>query len=331
MKYGALQFFGWPNRNTPIAQIYDRAMARIDVMESAGFDAVWLAEHHFTGYSVCPSVHMMGVHIANRTKRLRIGTAVSLPSLAHPLRVAEEVALLDVLSGGRANWGAGRGFDPSEHRVFGIQPEQSKAKFHEHFEAVLAAWTDGPTHFNGKFVSYADVEVLPKPIQQPHPPVWIGASSLEAMLWAAERGHSILMDPHSTHEEIAEKRRQYETVLGERGFSIDGREIPISRQVALAPTTNEAREVALRACNWLLTAYDQGASKAPSVVGNARATLFGQTIEQYIDGCVLWGTPQKVIDQIKRLEEAASMDYLMLAPLSEKSFQLFVDEVIPHL
>ena len=80
-------------------------------MDRTGYDAVWLAEHHFTTYSVCPSVHLMALEVAHRTERLRIGTAVSLAALYHPLRLAEEVALLDVLTGGRVNWGAGRGFE----------------------------------------------------------------------------------------------------------------------------------------------------------------------------------------------------------------------------
>src|SRR5262245_12559693 len=117
MKVGVLQFFSWPERRTAIETVYERALQRIEVMDRTGYDAVWLAEHHFHGFSVCPSVHMMGVHVAARTRRLRIGTAVSLAAFYHPLRLAEEVALLDVLSGGRVNWGAGRGFDRTEFQA----------------------------------------------------------------------------------------------------------------------------------------------------------------------------------------------------------------------
>ena len=100
MKVGVLQFFGWLDRSVPLPSIYAMALERIVTMDTAGYDAVWLAEHHFTGFSVCPSVHMMGVMAAARTKRLRIGTGVSLAPFYNPLRLAEEVALLDVLSGG---------------------------------------------------------------------------------------------------------------------------------------------------------------------------------------------------------------------------------------
>ena len=140
MKFGVLQFFSWPERRMPIAQVYERALSRIEIMDRTGYDAVWLAEHHFNSFSVCPSVHLMGTHVAARTQRLRIGTAVTLAAFYHPLRIAEEIALLDVLSGGRVNFGAGRGFDATEFRAFGVPPEESADRFREAVEIVLAAW-----------------------------------------------------------------------------------------------------------------------------------------------------------------------------------------------
>ena len=117
MKFAVLQFFSWPERRIPLAQVYERALDRIRIMDTAGYDAVWLAEHHFSTYSVCPSIHIMGMHVANMTRNVRIGTGVSLAAFYHPLRLAEEVALLDNLSGGRVNWGAGRGFDKAAGRA----------------------------------------------------------------------------------------------------------------------------------------------------------------------------------------------------------------------
>src|SRR5215470_7357518 len=142
MKVGVLQFFGWADRNIPLATIYERAVERFVVMDETGYDAVWLAEHHFSAFSVCPSVHMMGALAAAKTQRLRIGTAVSLAPFYHPLRLAEEIALLDVLSGGRVNFGAGRGFDATEYANFGVPPEESASRFQETVEIVLKAWTE---------------------------------------------------------------------------------------------------------------------------------------------------------------------------------------------
>src|SRR5258708_11237680 len=123
MKLGVWQFFSWPGRHGPLEEVYGRALERIVIMDKSGFDAVWLAEHHFTTFSVCPSVHMLGVLAAARTKRLRIGTAVSLAALYHPLRLAGEGAPLDQLSGGPVNWGARPGFSHSAVNALGVPPE----------------------------------------------------------------------------------------------------------------------------------------------------------------------------------------------------------------
>src|ERR1700733_14317297 len=96
MKVGILQFFGWRDRTVPLNSVYETALERFSIMDQTGYDAVWLAEHHFSSFSVCPSVHLMGTMAAARTKHLRIGTAVSLAPFYNPLRLAEEVALLDV-------------------------------------------------------------------------------------------------------------------------------------------------------------------------------------------------------------------------------------------
>src|SRR5215510_1354722 len=158
MKVGVLQFFGWRDRSVPLPSIYDLALERIAIMDTTGYDAVWLAEHHFSGFSVCPSVHLMGMMAAARTKRLRIGTAVSLAALYHPLRLAEEVALLDMLSGGRVNWGAGRGFARSEFNAFGVPPEESTDRFREAVEIVLKAWTEERLTYKGQHFAFDGVE-----------------------------------------------------------------------------------------------------------------------------------------------------------------------------
>jgi alkanesulfonate monooxygenase SsuD/methylene tetrahydromethanopterin reductase-like flavin-dependent oxidoreductase (luciferase family) len=327
MKVGLLQFFSWPDRKQPLPAVYERALRRIDVMERTGYDAVWLAEHHFTTYSVCPSVHLMATHIAARTKRLRIGTAVTLAAFYHPLRIAEEVALLDVLSGGRVNWGAGRGFDATEFANFGVEPAESSERFREAVELVLAAWRSERLHFSGKFHSFDGVEVLPKPLQQPHPPTWVAATSPDAIAWAASRGHSILMDPHSTHDEIARKREAYRTQLEASGFSLAGRSLPMARLVAIAPTDAEAEEVARRGARWTAGSYVK--AKSMSAFRADRAEL--DPVEHYLRDVIIHGSPARVLDQLQRLRSEMSLDYLMLAPLSERSFELFTDEVLPHL
>jgi alkanesulfonate monooxygenase SsuD/methylene tetrahydromethanopterin reductase-like flavin-dependent oxidoreductase (luciferase family) len=331
MQVGILQFFGWRDRTVPLNSVYETALERFAIMDQTGYDCVWLAEHHFSSFSVCPSVHMMGTMAAARTKRLRIGTAVSLAPFYNPLRLAEEVALLDVLSGGRVNWGAGRGFERSEFAAFGIPGEESAPRFHEAVDIVLKAWTNQRLSYEGKFFRYDGVEVLPKPLQAPHPPVWMAASSLPAIDWAAGQGHSILMDPHSSFADLAAKRRHYAAKLSEAGFSDAGRTIPMARLVAVEDSDEKARAVAKRVAEWTLAAYVGPQHNANVRQGPARDFGGKDPVQFYLEDVMIHGTAERVVDQIRALSEQSGLTYLMAAPMSGRSFRLLTDRVLPRL
>ena len=326
MKVGVLQFFSW-SRRVPLTDVYQRALARIEIMDQTGYDCVWLAEHHFNTYSVCPSINVMATHVAARTQTIRIGMAVSLAAFYHPLRLAEEVAMVDVLSGGRVNWGAGRGFDRTEFEAFAVPPEESSDRFRECVDIVLAAWRNERVTFRGRFWSYEGIEVLPKPLQKPHPPVWLAASSTDSIRRAAAAGQDIFQDPHSTSVELAAKRTLYRHVLDEHGFSSEGRVIPTARLLAVAPTEREAEEVARRGAAWTVAAY---ANPAHIAIPTPYATP-GDPVERYMDDVILYGTPERVTAKIEALRETLGLDYLMCAPLSHQSFMLFTEQVLPKL
>lgn len=329
MKVGVLQFFGWVDRKIDLNSVYARAIERIDIMDREGYDAVWLAEHHFSSFSVCPSVHMMGAMAAARTKRLRIGTAVSLAPFYHPLRLAEEVALLDVLSGGRVNWGAGRGFARSEFAAFGIPPDESASRFRENVDIVLRAWTEERLSYHGPHFQCDAVEVLPKPMQRPHPPIWMAATSESAIDWAASRGFSILMDPHCTHVELAQKRRHYGERMAAAGFSAEGRDIPMARLIAIADNAAHAAEIAARGAAWMVGSY-VGPQHRP--IKNEQSDIaISDPVARYVADVIIHGTWQAVLDQILSLSETAKLNYLLCAPLSQESFALLTDRVLPRL
>jgi alkanesulfonate monooxygenase SsuD/methylene tetrahydromethanopterin reductase-like flavin-dependent oxidoreductase (luciferase family) len=329
MKFGVLQFFSWPERRVDLATVYARALQRIEIMDHSAYDAVWLAEHHFSSFSVCPSVHMVGMLAAARTTRLRIGTAVSLAPFYHPLRLAEEVALLDVLSGGRVNWGAGRGFARVEFEAFGVPPEESTSRFRETVEIVLKAWTEERLDFAGEHFRFEAVEVLPKPAQRPHPPVWMAASSESAIEWAAGRGFSILMDPHSSAVEIGRKRRLYSQRLAAAGFTEKGRDIPVARLVAIADDTQKAAAVARSGAEWIVNSY-LGAQHRPVMQSNFTPQGV-DPVQRYLDQVILHGTPEAVTEQIQRLRDEIDLDYLLCAPLSHETFMLLTGRVLPRL
>jgi alkanesulfonate monooxygenase SsuD/methylene tetrahydromethanopterin reductase-like flavin-dependent oxidoreductase (luciferase family) len=331
MKVGVLQFFSWPGRRTPIETVYARALERIQIMDRTGYDAVWLAEHHFNSFSVCPSVTMMGTQVAALTERLRIGTAGTLAGLHHPLHLAEQLAFLDVLSEGRLNWGAARGFDSTEFAAFGVEGEQSAAKFREHVLAVLAAWGSDRASFHGEFVSFDNIELLPKPHQRPRPPTWMAVSSPSAITWAAGEGFPILMDPHSSHDEIKRKRDLWASAMVDHGASPDGFDIPMARLLAIAPTDAEAEEVARRGAGWMIGAYAN--PNRGNVNPNPDAPVDHDPsmdpVERYVEKVIVWGSPARVIDELERLKEEIPLGYLMAAPLSNQTFQLFTDDVMP--
>lgn len=341
MKFGVLLLFSWPERRVQLETVYQRALQRVEIMDQTGYDAVWLAEHHFTSYSICPSVHMMGTHIAARTKRLRIGTGVSLVPFYNPLRLAEEVAMLDIFSNGRVNWGAGRGYQQTEYAAFKVPPEESYQIFREYVQVVIQAWTNERLNYQGQYVQYTDVEVLPKPLQRPHPPVWLAAASAESITWAGRQGYSILLDPVSSHRQIRLKREFYQEQLEVHGFSIEGRDIPMARLICVDDTMERARAVARQGVEWYVRSHKAPGLQAVdtgSDLNRQHADISAQPFAGGVDEDVAWfleqatihGTPEACIDQIARLQEEMYLDYLLCAPLSHRSFMLFTEKVMPH-
>jgi alkanesulfonate monooxygenase SsuD/methylene tetrahydromethanopterin reductase-like flavin-dependent oxidoreductase (luciferase family) len=322
MKFGVLQFFSWPDRRVPLPTVYERALQRIEIMDHNGYDAIWITEHHFNDYSVCPSIPVMGAYAAARTTRLHIATGVTLAAFYHPLRLAEEIALLDILSGGRVYWGAGRGFDPREFRIFGMTPDESYPRFREAVDIVMAAWRNQRLSYRGRYFSFDDVEVLPKPLQQPHPPMWVAAYSPSAVEWAAQQGYSIMLDPHSPASVIGEKMQTWRTLMAHHGHSTEGRVIPTVRLVAIARTDAEANAVAREGARWVLRTYVNPQSER----GDSDAML-----QRYLDSMVIHGTSEHVVEQINRLQEEIHLEYMITAPLSHETFLAFTEQVVPRL
>jgi alkanesulfonate monooxygenase SsuD/methylene tetrahydromethanopterin reductase-like flavin-dependent oxidoreductase (luciferase family) len=193
----------------------------------------------------------------------------------------------------------------------------------------LAAWTDERLNFAGRHFRFEGVEVLPKPAQRPHPPVWMAATSEGSIEWAAERGFSILMDPHSSSAEIGRKRRFYSERLAAAGFSEAGRDIPIARLVALAGNANEATAVARSGAEWILNSY-LGAQHQP-VMHSSFTPAGVDPLQRYLDEVILHGTPDHVGDQILQLRDEIGLDYLLCAPLSHQSFVLLTEKVLPRI
>jgi natural product biosynthesis luciferase-like monooxygenase protein len=191
---------------------YQRMLQETEKAEALGFHSVWFAEHHFFNYGGhIPSVPVIGAAVAQRTRRIRIGSGIALLPLQDPIRIAEEFALLDCLSGGRLDFGIGRGFQKAEYDAFERDMADSRALFEEAHEIILKAWTSEHFSYNGKFHRIHDLRVVPKPLQKP-PPIYVACIfTPESFEWAGRRGYNLMVVPYAlpTQQILIDNLRVY--------------------------------------------------------------------------------------------------------------------------
>ncbi len=162
--------------------------------EAHGYDSAWVNEHHFHQYGgLMPSLPTMLAAIAQRTTKLRLGTSVVVLPLHHPLEVAEQLAMVDLLSGGRLEFGVGRGFVAHDYEVMGVTYEDAQARLMEGLEVILHAWSGEAFTHHGAYFDFDDVQVWPQPEQRPHPPIWIACANTPASFaWAGTQGYKLM-------------------------------------------------------------------------------------------------------------------------------------------
>jgi len=174
------------------AERYAEMLDLIALGDTLGFDVAWLAELHFGGaFSLLASPLMVAPVIAQRTRRIRIGTAVTLLPLHHPLSCAEQAATADILSGGRLEFGVGRGSIPSQFHGFRVAVSENRARFDEALEIIRRAWTRERFSYRGRFYQVEDVAVVPRPLQRPHPPIRVAVHTAESFAHIGDLGLSI--------------------------------------------------------------------------------------------------------------------------------------------
>ncbi len=192
MRLGMLHLFENPIDKTEY-QIIQEQMELMVAAEELGFDSVWPAEHHFSEYGIMGAPQVPLAAIAAKTSRIRLGTGVVVLPFHNPVRVAEDFAFLDQLSGGRVDFGVGRGYQPIEYKGFGMDQENSREIFDEAIQLVRKCWTEERVTFKGKHYQVDDLMVVPKPYQKPHPPVYMACLSMETFYLAGRYGFNILM------------------------------------------------------------------------------------------------------------------------------------------
>src|SRR5262249_25652002 len=181
MKFGIFILPSWPDAETSHqGRIFQEAVEQIQYAEELGFDAVWLAEHHFTRFGIVPSALPFATYVAARTRTIRIGTGVSVLTFHHPVFMAEETAMLDVLSNGRLDFGVGRGQVVYKYNNFKGEQASRSQRFQEIVDIILGLWITSGFTYHGQYYSTDDLTIAPVQVQQPHPPMYLAVSRTPA-------------------------------------------------------------------------------------------------------------------------------------------------------
>jgi len=183
-----------PKWRLPWQQLYRETLDQAAHAEQLGFDSIWLSEHHFTSEGYLPCLPAVLGTLAARTSRVRLGTAVLLAPLHHPLRLAEDLAVVDQLCGGRLDVGVAPGYKPGEFATLGVPKSERGSRTDETIEILRLAWRGEPFSYAGRHFRFDDVVVTPPPVQQPGPPVWVGGSSMAAARRAARHDAGFMPD-----------------------------------------------------------------------------------------------------------------------------------------
>jgi alkanesulfonate monooxygenase SsuD/methylene tetrahydromethanopterin reductase-like flavin-dependent oxidoreductase (luciferase family) len=186
-----------PRLNPPQDVYFQEILEQVALGEELGFECFWLTEHHFIPYGgLVPNPAVMLSAVAARTSRMRVGSAISILPIHHPVKVAEDYAMVDVVSGGRLEFGMGRGNAAPEYGVFGAKPEDSRARFEEAADVVVKAWANERFSHEGTHWQFDGITLYPQTVQRPHPPIWVAGTSVDTMRWAGLHGYDIMTVPH---------------------------------------------------------------------------------------------------------------------------------------
>ncbi len=325
------------NSGAPLAQFFEDRLRLMELYDTAGFYCYHLAEHHGTplGMGSSPSVFMAAA--AQRTERLKLGPMVYCLPLYHPLRVFEEICMLDQMSGGRLQLGVGRGISPIELGYYGVSRDESPEIYRETFDLLLKALATGVGNdltFDGKHFSVADYPIVIEPLQTPHPPLWYGVGVPEGVVWAAEAGVNIMCNQSAERARAVTDR--YKAEWAAHGRPAD--DLPmmgLTRHIVVADSEGEAVAAGARAyARWrssFMYLWDRHGISPINV-------SYPDSFEAMLDaGLAIAGTAGTVRDSVTRQVEEAGINYFLgrfaFGDLSyeesARSVALFAQEVAP--
>jgi alkanesulfonate monooxygenase SsuD/methylene tetrahydromethanopterin reductase-like flavin-dependent oxidoreductase (luciferase family) len=294
--------------------------------EKLGFSSVFLVEHHFTGFGQVSASMSLLAYLAARTERIRLGTAVVVLPWHNPVLVAEQAATLDLLSNGRLDFGVGKGYRSYEFSGFCIPQQEADERFAEAMQVIRKAWTaPGRFSHHGKHWNYDDILVEPSPVQRPHPPFWLGAGSADSIRRAAREGYNLLLDQIAPTDLIIERVRIFREECERAGRDWDPISVGVTRGLQIVHNEEE-RKRAIHVRRQVLKnigdlARGPGAERYHHIKDDEPFEL---------DDAPLLGTPEEIIERLKRLEAGGVENVLFAAPgASVAALRTFAEQIMP--
>jgi len=343
MKLALFTHLPWPE-NISQQDVFQGAVEQVQMAEASGYHSAWFAEHHFTRYSMGSSLCVILGHMAAATKNIRLGTGVIVPVLHNPIRIAEDTATVDLLSGGRLDVGFGRGVYSYEYGGFGIPEENSQPRFRESVLSVRDMWTKRPVSLDGEFYSFRNIDLVPSPVQKPHPPVYIAASrSPETLGFLVENKFLLCIAVVQDTSQALELVTRYKKLCKDFGRPSYMSEVPFFRYVHVAETEERAIASTKQHVEWIQdimqwrrflidhTEVDRSISD-----WRGERTELPPSYEYIRDNRAFIGTPEQVAEKILALKsegiEYFGSNFAMAGlPQEEilKSMRLFDEKVRP--
>lgn len=311
------------------------------VADELGVDCCWLAEFHFRSHTPLSAPLVFGSAIAARTKRIRVGLGVQLLPLANPLRLAEECATLDHVSGGRLVYGIGRSSFVDGYQGYGINYEESRPMFFEALEVMRRAWGEEPFSFEGQYYNFHDVDVFPKPFQKPHPPIRIACESRASFPMMGKLGFPILIRHQMDIPELQQLLKEYEEERHKAGFS-GPNQVTLQISCYLAETAEkalaEAEYSTMRDRRLARQRLEGRSGDAEAAARSAR--LRADPSYEALAKRLLYGTPEEIADRLQEYRETLGITGVSLdinpggcIPYDRvvNSLQLLMERVAPRL
>ncbi|HZT08699.1 MAG TPA: LLM class flavin-dependent oxidoreductase [Chloroflexota bacterium] len=323
----------FPDLDPPFDIFYQQILEQICLAEELGWECFWFTEHHFALYGgpePNPAVFLGAA--AARTSRIHLGSAVSILPLHHPIQIAEDYAMVDVLSRGRLEFGIGLGNTPSDFLVYGVPREEARPRFEEEGEIIARAWAQDRFSYAGRFWDFKDVCIYPRPVQQPSPRIWVAGHSPESLGWAGRHGFNIMITAHPyPPEHYPRAIDAWRDGLGAAGLTPKDRNCKVHLRVWVDENAERAREVAQAA----ILRYDELAA-----IGRGRTDFDPSTYDfsgMLATGRNVYGNPDQCIAGIRNAMAHYEFDIFSTTfnfggiPHADimRAMRLFAREVMP--